>query len=203
MSTTHLRLGPADHGRALTIDEFREADEDPEYRIELARGLVEVTEVPNEPHEQIIYNLSALVFRYVDNHPGLIKWIGGASAFRLWIPEMVSGRNPDFGVVFHGGPKDYRGRNRPSLAAEVVSRRGEHRDYVAKREEYLVYGLDEYWIIDPFRLEVLVLSRRGEGDGASWDERRFRGSETIISPLLPGFVGRVDELWLDVEGESD
>ena len=48
MATTTIRIGPADHGRTMTLEEFREADEEPGYRYELARGVLEVTEVPND-----------------------------------------------------------------------------------------------------------------------------------------------------------
>jgi hypothetical protein len=40
-----LRLGLADHGRKMTLEEFREADEENGYRYELARGVLEVSEV--------------------------------------------------------------------------------------------------------------------------------------------------------------
>ena len=50
MSTLATRIGPADHGRAMTLEEFRDAEEEPGYRYELARGVLEVTEVPNDPH---------------------------------------------------------------------------------------------------------------------------------------------------------
>ena len=46
MATIATRIGPADHGRAMTLEEFREAEEEEGYRYELARGVLEVTEVP-------------------------------------------------------------------------------------------------------------------------------------------------------------
>ena len=62
MPTTQTRLGPADNGR-VTLDEFLEADEKPGYLYELARGVVEVTEVPNDPHGQIEDNLCQALAR--------------------------------------------------------------------------------------------------------------------------------------------
>ena len=49
-----LRIGPADHGRTMTLEEFREAEELDGYRYELARGVLEVTEVPNDPHGVVV-----------------------------------------------------------------------------------------------------------------------------------------------------
>ena len=49
-----LRIGPADHGRMMTLEEFREAEERDGYCYELARGVLEVTEVPNDPHGVVV-----------------------------------------------------------------------------------------------------------------------------------------------------
>ena len=76
MATTRIRIGPADHGRRLTLDEFREAEEEPGYRYELARGVLEVTEVRRRPHGQIVDNLHESVSRYRRRHPGLIRRVG-------------------------------------------------------------------------------------------------------------------------------
>ena len=187
------RIGPADDGRAMTLDEFLDADEEPGYRYELARGVLEVTEVPNDPHGEVVCNVVRAISRYDVAHPGFIRRFGGASEFRLWVPGMVSGRNPDVAVVLAGTPRDARGRRPPSLAAEVVSRGGEARDYEAKRQEYLVYGLREYWVVDPDALKVTVLAR----DGDVWRERVFQGDQAVESLVLPGIGARVADLWPD------
>ena len=111
---------------------------------------------------------------------------------------MVSGRNPDLAVVLAGTPKDWRGQRQPVLVGEVVSERGEDRDYRAKREEYLAVGALEYWIVDPKQGHVLVLVR----DGDSWVERTCRDDQAIASVVLPGFAGRVSELWVDMEDDD-
>ena len=87
----------------------------------------------------------------------------------------------------------------PALAAEVVSRGSIDRDYVTKREEYLAYGLMEYWIVDPLERKVTVLTRRGD----IWAEAVFRGDQVIASLVLPGFATTVAELWVDVDEDED
>jgi Uma2 family endonuclease len=205
MASTQIHIGPADHGRKMTLEEFREAEEEPGYRYELARGVLEVTEVPNDPHRQVVSNLQGAFHLYHRDHPGRIRCIGGAGEFRLWIPEMISGRNPDVAVVLQGTPKDMRGRRPPSLVVEVVSpgAKARERDYQDKRQEYLVFGIREFWIVDPRFRQVTVLIRRDEPEGAAWSERVFRGDDVIEGAMLPGFVGTVAELWVDVEEDGD
>jgi Uma2 family endonuclease len=193
-----LQISMADHGRAMTLEEFMEAEEEDGYRYELARGVLEVTEVPNDPHGDVVANLYDAIGRYRRDHPGFIRRYGGGNEFRFWLPGMVSGRNPDLGVVLRGAPKDGRGRRAAALAAEVVSRGSIQRDYETKREEYLAYGLREYWIVDPRERRVTVLTR----DGDVWDERIFRDDQVIASLVLPGFATTVAELWAVVEDDE-
>jgi Uma2 family endonuclease len=194
-----LHIGLADHGRRMTLEEFRDAEELDGYRYELARGVLEVTEVPNDPHGVVVCNLYRAVSGYDQQHPGVILRYGGGNEFRFWLPRMISGRNPDLGVVLRGAPKDWRGRRIPALAAEVVSRGSIERDYETKREEYLAYGLLEYWIVDPLKHQVTVLTRRGD----NWNESIFRDAQVIMSLVLPGLATTVAELWVDADEEDD
>ncbi|MBI2824666.1 MAG: Uma2 family endonuclease [Planctomycetia bacterium] len=47
----------------------------------------------------------------------------------------------------------------PEIVIEVVSPGGEQRDYFEKREEYLRFGIQEYWILDAQKREMLVPQR--------------------------------------------
>jgi Uma2 family endonuclease len=205
MATVRLRIGPADHGRRMTLEEFGEAEEQPGYLYELARGVLEVSEVPGDAHWQIVDNLHEAFSLYRRQHPGIISRIGHGSDVRFIIPELVSDRHPDLGILLQGDPLDDRGWRRPSLVVEVVSpgKAAHRRDYETKREEYLALGLREYWIIDPRLRQVTVLVRREGPGGPIWDERVFRGDDVVVSDLLPGFAGTVAELWVDAEGDED
>jgi len=198
MTTTNaLRVGLADNGRTMTLEEFRDAETEEGYRYELARGVLEVSEVPGDNHGHIVWNLLSALANFHRDHPGLISRCGGGSEFRLWIPEMVSGRHPDVSVALRGTPKDHRGRRPPTLVAEVVSEGAEahRRDDQTKRQEYLAFGLREYWIIDPDARRVTVLIREGE----SWIERVFQGEQTAEGLVLPGFAVPEADLWADID----
>jgi Uma2 family endonuclease len=89
------------------------------------------------------------------------------------------------------------------LVAEVVSERGEARDYQEKRDEYLRFGIHEYWIVDSIASAVTVLVRREADGSATWTEQVFRGADLIVSALLPGYTGSVAELWANVDREEN
>lgn len=193
MATATLRLGPADQGRRLTLDEYLGAEVEEGYRYELARGVLEVSEVPNDPHGVILSNLSDAMSLYRRAHPGLIYRHGGGAEFQFVVAELDSERNPDYAVALLATPKDARGRRPASFAAEVVSpgREARERDHVTKREEYLAYGLREYWIIDPQLRQVTTLTR---GDDV-WVETVVSGDGSAASVVLPGFVVPLADLW--------
>jgi Uma2 family endonuclease len=198
---TSLRISPADHGRKMTLHEFWDAEEVGDYRYELARGVLEVTHVPGEQHAFVVCFFYGAFERYRQAHPGVIHRFGGASEFRLWLPSMISGRNPDAAVVVRHTAKDPRGYRPPALAIEVVSEGSEarERDYQTKREEYLAFGLREYWIVDPIERRVTVLLR----DGDAWVERQFGEGQVAEGLVLPGFTVALADIWNAMEQADD
>jgi Uma2 family endonuclease len=204
MATVRLRLGPADNGRKMTLEEFWDADDEPGYFFEVVRGVLEVSDTPGLFHFQVVHNLHEMFSEHRRQHPKLILRIGRGSDVRFIIPELETDRHPDIAVVFFGtAQKDFRGDKLPHLAVEVVSpgSRSRKRDYEEKRVDYLAIGLLEYWIVDPEERMVTVLVRQEVEGVAGWAERVFRDSDVIASDLLAGFVGTVGELWTNPDDE--
>jgi Uma2 family endonuclease len=196
MATVTIRIGPADQGRAMSLEEFRAAEEEEGYRYELAEGFLEVTDVPGPVHRRVVSNLYRLIARYDQERPGTIECFGGASEFRLGIPlgGKGSGRNPDLGVVLEGTLPDEDGRTQPALVAEVVSKNSRVRDYQEKPIEYLASGIQEYWIVDPWLRQVTVLVR---AQGV-WTEQVLRDEQGFSSGFVKGLNCRVADLWVGV-----
>lgn len=64
------------------------------------------------------------------------------------------------------------------------------RDYIEKRAEYSAREIGEYWIIDPDRQLMLVLTLK---DGI-YQERRFVGNDEIFSLTFPTLQTTVAEV---------
>jgi Uma2 family endonuclease len=84
---------------------------------------------------------------------------------------------------------------------EVVSKGSEahERDYSTKREEYLAFGIREYWIVDPVVRVVTILVR----DGDVWTEQVFRDGQRATSSILPELAIETSALWAESESEAD
>ena len=185
-------IGPADHGRAMTLDEFEAADSTGGWLYELARGIVVVTEVPGIHHGRIVNRITELFVLYNVAHPGIINYRAGGGECRLRLAGMQSDRHPDQAIYLDPepeGPNPWR-RWCPDLIVEVVSESGEDRDYVEKREEYLRAGVREYWILDPKLRRLLVLRRQND----IWEEVVVAADDTYRCELLPGLEVRPVDL---------
>lgn len=72
----------------------------------------------------------------------------------------------------------------PLLVVEVVSpgKVNEDRDYRYKRSEYAARGIPEYWIVDPAKATVTVLTLV---DGL-YEAAELQGEAVLSSPQFPG-----------------
>lgn len=192
MAITTRRIGPADHGQRMTLDEFVEADFQEGWLYELARGVIEVTEVPGISHGWAIGRIAALFALYGRDCPGVIDYQAGGACCRIRTPGMQSSRRPDQAIYLMQPPPGDAPWTywAPTIVVEVVIPESEERDYVEKREEYLRAGVLEYWILDMTQ-RVLRVNRRA---GDVWEETVVPPGGSYRPYLLPGLEARPDEL---------
>jgi len=189
---TALRIGLADHGRRLKLDEFIEAEFEQGWVYELARGVVEVTEVPGPWHGRIVDRLARMFIHYDEQHPGRINYRAGGGECRMRLPCMVSDRHPDQAIYLDPEPSSHKVWTKwvPHIVVEVVSPGGEQRDFVDKHEEYLRVGVREYWILDTEHRRMHALVREGD----TWEETIVPESGIYHTVFLPGLQVRPAEL---------
>jgi hypothetical protein len=185
MSITTRIIGPQDHGRRMSLVEFEPAEVQPGYCYELSRGVVAVSDVPNFRHLAQVTAIKRQLGAYDLAHSGTLHTVASGGECKILLAELESERHPDL-VVYQTPPpaqeNDWAAWI-PEIVIEVVSPGSEQRDYVEKREEYLAFGVREYWIVDADRQELLILQRsRGR-----WSPRIVRPPEVYRTQLLPGF----------------
>lgn len=182
MGTPRIRVGPRDHGSRMMLVDFAEAEAEPGHRYELARGIVQVVEVPGLPHNRIVAELSRQISVWATACPDVANYYGGGDVCVLRLPGMQSERHPDFSIYLSPPPDPVSPWDAwiPEVVAEVVSRSSRERDCADKRTEYLAAGVREYWIIDPDKRALLALRRRAD----IFDEHL--AAHTYETPLLPG-----------------
>lgn len=78
----------------------------------------------------------------------------------------------------------------PLLVVEVVSESTKGIDYRAKRAEYSVLDIPEYWIVDPLSEKVTLLTLAG----GWYDASEFVGSDIVRSPTFPELTPSVEEI---------
>ncbi len=187
MIVTRVEIGPADHGRTLSLAEFAHAEGRAGHIYELARGRVVVVDVPGITHALVVQSVLTALHGYRLARPGRIHLVSAGSDCALRLPGMQSERHPDATVYLTPPPEGEQPWSRwiPDLVVEVLSPGAEahHRDYVEKREEYLAAGVREYWIVDPQEGTVLALVRTGD----RWEEHLHKKGDRHRSGLLPGF----------------
>lgn len=126
--------------------------------VELTDGRLEVLPMPTWMHQMIVDFIASLMRSASEERAD------GARVLQAPLPVTLfpgTIREPDLLYLtpdcFPQTPREYP--SRLDIAVEVVSEGAEsrHRDYVAKRHDYAIGGVQEYWIVDPLERRVTVL----------------------------------------------
>ena len=177
-------LGPEDHGRPISDEEYLAAEFEEPWRYELVDGRLVVMSPNSEEHDD-----SAEPWR---NHLGAYK-LAHRDRVQKVVPEawvrVSQGkyRIGDLGVYLVSDRSVLRRPARaPELMIEILSPGLDsvERDSVEKRAEYHAIGVLEYIIVDYLVRRVLVLTSAPAG----YEERVLTEADTYTSPLLPGLA---------------
>jgi Uma2 family endonuclease len=180
----NVQIGPSDDGRRMSLGEFDNAVVEDGFRYELGKGVIQVSEVPGPEHLAQVEELREQLYAYKRSRRGVIYAIASANDAKLLVPSFESERHPDLSVYFSPPPaENVWSLWIPKLVIEVVSKRSAQRDYEEKPEEYLDFGVSEYWIVDSIEGQFTANTRwRGR-----WKPQIIKPPTKYATPLLPGF----------------
>jgi Uma2 family endonuclease len=196
---TILKIGPMDHGRPMSLEDFHASDSEEGYQFELIDGVLYVSPEPNAPEGVVDHWIFTKLDRYSSEHPDIVNFVYNKT--RVFVPGRRGITNPEPDLAaYHDFPlhlpfRDIRWQDvSPFLVVEILSLDDPDKDLIRNVELYLqVPSIKEYWIIDtredPDRPTLLVYQRRG----TKW--RRpimIAFGETYTTKLLPGFTLTLD-----------
>lgn len=168
----------------LSLADFLSLDTGPEVRCEFVDG--EVVEMPPESEENVVIGgylvaqfLKILPFEQVRQGKTELIVTG-----RVRIPDFMV-LSDELVAVLAGSSRSTitEAMPAPLLVVEVVSpgKINEDRDYRYKRSEYAARGIPEYWIVDPAKAKVTVLTLV---DGL-YEAQALQGEAILQSPQFP------------------
>jgi Uma2 family endonuclease len=178
------RIGRGSAGLRMTGREFDAIDRyDDSYNYELFGGTLVVNPIPLEAEADPNDALGFYLRLYQHQRP--------EGTLDLTLPERyvnltdLDRRRADRLIWAGLGRLPDPSIDKPTIVVEFVSRarRDWLRDYHTKRDEYLAFGIKEYWVIDRFRRTMTVF--RSADPGPS--EQVITEAGTYVTLLLPGF----------------
>jgi Uma2 family endonuclease len=193
-----LQLGPADHGRPMSLDEFLAGDYEAGYKYELIDGRLYVSPEANLPEDWVEQWLCDRVKAYARKHAEIIKFVTNKA--RVFVPRRPGATCPEPDLAaYRNFPKPRPMRSlrwqdvSPILVGEVLYEGDPLKDLERNVEVYLqVPSIKEYWVIDmradPDRPTLVVHRRHGK----QWRVLEIAPGETYTTKLLPGFKLRLD-----------
>src|SRR5207302_4967172 len=93
-----IKVGPADHGRKMSLADFDHAEVQEGYLYELGRGIIVVSDVPKKRHLAQVLQTRKILSAYELANPDRIYAICGGSDCKLLIGGYESERHPDLAV---------------------------------------------------------------------------------------------------------
>ena len=195
---TLLQLGPKDHGRQLTDEEWEAAHLERGYRYEVIDGRLIVSPAPELPHDSLDQWLLDTWKAYAQKYSQIVNYVtNGARIFIPGLPRLTVPQ-PDL-AAYANFPLETPRRLRkwrlisPVFVAEIASEDNADKDLIRNVDLYLqVPSVLEYWILDGRgdHDRMLVYRRRGSrwqrvievAEGETYTSRFFPGLEITLSP---------------------
>ncbi len=185
--------------KKLTFEEYLTYSDGTDTRYELVNGELVAMSIGTGQHGEII----DFLYRQIDAEIGRTgrDWIVRPVAIGVRSPragKWDTSRIPDLTVIPTQQWRELRTREAvielneppPILVIEVVSESTKTADYRAKRVEYNVLNIPEYWVVDPLISKVTIFTLVEE----LYEGTEFTGTEQIVSGTFPELTLTVEQI---------
>jgi Uma2 family endonuclease len=190
---TVLKIGPADHGRPMTLEEYLGGDYEEGYQYELIDGRLYVSPQANLPENWVQNWLRRKLQSYSDQRPEVINHVTGPG--RVFIPGRHGITTPEPDVLayrdfpLHVAIRDMRWQDvNPFAVGEVLSAEDPDKDLVRNVELYwLVPTIKLYWVLDARADADYPTLLAHQRHGKQWRVKEYGPADIYTTRLLPGF----------------
>ena len=185
--------------KKLTFEEYLTYSDGTDTRYELVNGELVAMSIGTGQHGETI----DFLYRQIDAEIGRTgrDWIVRPAAIGVRSPragKWDTSRIPDLTVILTQQWRELRTREAvielnespPILVIEVVSESTKTADYRAKRVEYNVLNIPEYWVVDPLTSKVTIFTLVEE----LYEGTEFAGTEQIVSSTFPELNLTVEQI---------
>lgn len=148
--TSALQLQP----EGITLEQYEALPES--RRAEVFEGVIYDMASPSQIHQTLSMELSNILYNHVKNKKGTCQVFSAPFDVKL-SDRPLTIVQPDIMVICDRDKLDGKRCNgAPDFVIEIVSPGNPADDYIRKAYYYQIYGVREYWIVDPKRRMVTV-----------------------------------------------
>lgn len=185
---TILKLGPRDHGKKFSDDEFKHADYAEGFHYEVIYGSLYVSQFCGVSHAIFHSDIYSILMDYELAFPEKLGYVSGKARVFVHSQSETTALAPDFSLyrerINYRDGHTWRDLS-PFIVAEIVERGTRKKDLVRNVELYLqVPSILEYWVFDlePKADAGMIVFRRVND---AWQKLPITAKE-YLPELLPG-----------------
>jgi Uma2 family endonuclease len=169
-------------------------------RLELIKGKIfKMSPAPARIHQEVSREISKRLFNHLDG----MKCKAYSAPFDVRLPrkskadkDIATVVQPDICVICDLSKLDDKGCiGAPDIVVEILSPGNNKKELRNKYEVYEESGVKEYWIVWPEHKNFLTYTL--DDQGKYQPSRVMTLGDEVTTPILPGFVLKLDEVFRD------
>ncbi|MDZ4133199.1 MAG: type II toxin-antitoxin system prevent-host-death family antitoxin [Dethiobacteria bacterium] len=182
-------------GKKVSYEEFMEIYEKSDLRMEYINGEIVLLSSPSTSHQDISGNLHVKLREYLKGKDCKVFYAPFDVHFYKLEIDTPDVMQPDLLIVCDlEGNVTEKGRymGTPTLCVEILSKSTRSKDMVDKLNTFMMSGVKEYWLVDPFKHTVIVyLFNSFEIE----EYATFKGEESLVSYHFAGLQIPLGEIF--------
>jgi prevent-host-death family protein len=182
-------------GKKVSYEEFMEIYEKSELRMEYINGEIVLLASPDTFHQDISGNLHVHLREYLKSRKCKVFYAPFDVHFHKKDINTTDVMQPDLLVACDlENAVNEKGRymGTPALCIEILSKSTRTKDMVDKLNTYMLSGVKEFWVVDPFKRSVLLY---GFNEYDIDEYTVSKAGEILKSYCLEGLEITVDDIF--------